>query len=73
MNARNLISPATALFAEHHVQRDLSGQGHCWKNVSPEDISADVTEEIFCWITEDDPAAGDEYTGSNGLHYRVAQ
>jgi len=62
MNARTII-------ANYCVLHDPSGQGHAWRLVDAENISADIAEELACWIIEDEPREGDEYTASNGQHY----
>lgn len=49
------------------VQHDPSGQGHAWRDVEPEDVPADIAEEIHTAIMED--GEGDEVR-SNGLRYR---
>lgn len=55
----------------HGVQHDESGVGHAWHAVEGDDVPASIEEEIAAWIIEDDPDAGDEYTGTNGQTYRL--
>ena len=63
-----MINNAT-LVADHSVQHDASGVGHCWRDAG--DLPADIAEELACWIIEDEPNPGDEYTASNGQTYRL--
>lgn len=53
------------------IQWDASnGAGHCWRNVEPKDIPAEVLGEIMTKIMaygEDDV---DRYLASNGQYYR---
>ncbi len=57
------------LVAEHGVQHDESGVGHCWRPAG--DLPANIAEEVACWIIEDDPNPGDEYRATNGQTYRL--
>ena len=55
--------------ADHDVEHDASGVGHCWQTAI--DLPADIEEEVACWIIEDEPKPGDEYTATNGQTYRL--
>ncbi len=57
------------IIADREVQWDKSGVGHCWVDAANQ--PADIAEEIACWIIEDEPEAGDEYTATNGQTYRL--
>ena len=51
------------------VQWDKSGgQGHCW--VTAADLPADIREEIAAEIIDGKQESCDDYTASNGQHYR---
>ena len=50
------------------IQIDLSGgQGHCWRDADelPESVREEIAAEII-----DGVEACDDYTASNGQHYR---
>ncbi len=53
------------------IQYDNSGVGHNWRDIEISDLLENIAEEIDCWIIEDKPAGGDEYTATNGHHYRL--
>ncbi len=57
------------IVTNHGVEHDSSGVGHDWRPAIDE--PADIEEEIACWIIEDEPKPGDEYTATNGLVYRL--
>jgi len=52
------------------VQCDASGQGHCWRNVDAGDLPASVREEIEAEIIDGGKEECEDYTASNGCHYR---
>lgn len=54
------------------VQYDLSGVGHCWKNINRDDIPASIVEEIEGEIIDGGKDECDDFVASNGLHYRWA-
>jgi len=62
---------ATEIITNHKVQHDPSGVGHAWRAVVADDVPANIAEEIACWIIEEEPESGDEFTAMNGLHYRL--
>ena len=47
-----------------------NGQGHCWLKVDASHIPADVREEIAAEIIDNDAEECNDYTASNGMHYR---
>lgn len=51
------------------VQEDMSGVGHCWRNVAAGDIPANIREEIEGEIIDGGRDTG-EIVGSNGINYR---
>ena len=54
----------------HQVQVDTSGVGHNWRDISREDIPADIVEEIEGEILDGGLDSCDLFVGSNGVHYR---
>ncbi len=54
----------------NQIQVDLSGVGHCWRNIDREDIPAAIVEEIECEILDGGKEECGCFTASNGLHYR---
>jgi hypothetical protein len=54
----------------NQVQYDNSGVGHNWRNISREDIPADIVEEIAAEISDGGKDACEDYVASNGCHYR---
>ena len=57
------------LVADHGVEHDASGVGHCWRDA--DNLPADIAAELACWIIEDEPQPGAEYQASNGQMYRL--
>jgi hypothetical protein len=56
---------------DKQVQLDRSGAaGHCWKNVSGDEIPANVRQEIECEIIDGKREECGGFVASNGLHYR---
>ncbi len=53
-----------------NVQQDLSGVGHCWRDVAAQDIPANIVLEIEGEIIDGGKDECDGYVASNGLHYR---
>lgn len=53
----------------NRVQVDRSGVGHNWRTIDPEDIPANIREEIAAEIV-DGRETCDLYVASNGVHYR---
>lgn len=51
------------------VQKDLSGQGHCWQNVSAKDIDH-ILVEIEEQIIDGGREECADFIASNGIHYR---
>ena len=51
------------------LQHDNSGEGHNWHTIDASDLPANIAEEIDTEIRESQ-AECDDYTASNGLHYR---
>jgi hypothetical protein len=51
------------------VQVDRSGVGHCWIDVTADDLPGQVREEIEGEIIDGRREEG-QMVGSNGLHYR---
>ena len=53
------------------IQQDQSGgQGHCWRNVSANDIPADIRQEIEGEIIDGGHEECEDFIASNGQHYR---
>ena len=52
------------------VQIDRSGVGHAWTAIDADDLPAAIREEIECEILDGGKESCDDYTASNGLHYR---
>lgn len=68
MTTATKITTATVDAALAAVQIDRSGgQGHDWR---AEDLSADIREEIACEMLDGGRTHCDDYTASNGQHYR---
>lgn len=57
---------------DYQIQYDASGQGHCWRNISPDELPVIILQEIEEDIIESLIDDG-EIVGSNGLHYRWSQ
>lgn len=52
-------------------QYDKSGgQGHCWVNVTEDNLPAEIQEEIAAEILDGRVGSTSDYTASNGCHYR---
>lgn len=52
------------------IQHDNSGVGHNWRNISADDIPANVRDEIEGEIIDGGKDECSDFVGSNGLHYR---
>lgn len=52
------------------IQIDNSGRGHNWRTIDASDLPAQVAEEIDWEIVENGKLECDDYTASNGQHYR---
>lgn len=52
------------------IQIDRSGVGHNWRDISRDDIPADVVLEIEGKIIDGEQESCEIYVASNGLHYR---
>jgi len=52
------------------IQQDMSGVGHCWRNVDADEIPASIREEIECEILDGGNDECDGYVASNGITYR---
>ena len=52
------------------IQIDRSGVGHNWRTIDASELPANVAEEIDWEIVENNQGECDDYTASNGLHYR---
>lgn len=59
-----------ALVCGCQVQVDHSGVGHCWRDVTADDLPANIRQEIECEIIDGGREECDDYVASNGLHYR---
>ena len=60
-----------SMMTNYHVQVDRSGgQGHCWQAVNDDDLPANIAEEIAAEIIDGKQESCDDYTASNGQHYR---
>lgn len=64
------MTDETTLVCGSQVQVDKSGVGHCWVDVSADDLPADIRVEIECEIIDGGKDDCDDYVASNGLHYR---
>lgn len=63
----------TNLVCGCQVQADASGVGHCWRDVSADDLPANIREEIEGEMIDGgrgEPGDCDDFIASNGLHYR---
>lgn len=61
----------TGLVCGCRVQRDHSGgQGHCWRDVSADDLPASVRQEIEAEILDGGADRCDGYRATNGQYYR---
>lgn len=58
-----------SLVCGKQVQLDRSGQGHAWRDVSADDLPADIRIEIDGEIIDGKKESG-EIVASNGQHYR---
>lgn len=54
----------------HYVQYDKSGVGHCWVNVSREEIPSNIVEELEGEMIDGGLGDSGECIASNGIHYR---
>lgn len=52
------------------IQIDFSGQGHAWRDVDDDSLPASIAEEIAAEIIDGERKECDDYTASNGQHYR---
>ena len=53
------------------IQHDKSnGQGHCWRNCTEDTLPASIREEIAAEIIDGGKEECEDYTASNGEHYR---
>lgn len=52
------------------IQLDRSGVGHAWRNVSENELPANISEEIAAEILDGGRESCDDYVASNGQHYR---
>jgi hypothetical protein len=52
------------------IQFDNSAVGHNWRDIDANDIPADVREEIAAEILDGGKESCEDYTATNGLHYR---
>jgi hypothetical protein len=51
------------------IQHDASGQGHCWRTVSANDLSADTVEDIHACILDGESHC-ELHIADGGEHYR---
>lgn len=58
------------LVCGHQVQRDMSGQGHAWRNIDSADLPDHIQEEIEGEIIDGGVDDTDLFVASNGIHYR---
>jgi hypothetical protein len=59
------------LVCGNQVQQDASGgQGHCWRDVSADQIPANIREEIEGEMIDGGQGECSDYVASNGQHYR---
>ena len=70
MTTQTAIDVNEGLVCGSQVQVDRSGVGHCWVDVSATDIPANIREEIEGEMIDGDKEECDDFTASNGLHYR---
>lgn len=55
----------------HAIQIDRSGgQGHCWVDATPDECLASTQEEIAAEIIDGKNESREDYTATNGQHYR---
>ena len=66
-----MSQPTTMTINGLKIQRDESGQGHRWANVSADSTEGGVAVEIEAWVMEERPDAGETYTATNGITYRA--
>lgn len=52
------------------VQHDRSGIGHCWVNISGNDIVSDVLLEIESEMIDGEVFECSDFVASDGHHYR---
>lgn len=52
------------------IQYDKSGAGHCWVAAEEIDCPPSIQEEIACEIIDGGKDNCDDFTASNGIHYR---
>ena len=52
------------------IQHDNSGVGHNWRTTTADDLPANIREEIECEIIDGGKESCDDYTATNGQHYR---
>lgn len=52
------------------VQYDNSGVGHNFRDIAADDIPANIVEEIEGEMIDGKVDTCDDFTGSDGLHYR---
>jgi hypothetical protein len=64
------MNTETILVCGNQVQLDESGVGHCWVDVSADDIPPGIRAEIECEILDGDREECDDFVASNGRHYR---
>jgi hypothetical protein len=59
------------LVCGRNVEEDSSGgQGHCWRLVRGDEMSASIREEIEAEMIDGGVDSTDDYMASNGCHYR---
>jgi hypothetical protein len=54
----------------NQVQYDNSGVGHNWRNISRDDIPANIVEEIEGEMIDGGKDECDDFLASNGCRYR---
>ncbi len=54
----------------NQIQVDLSGVGHCWRNIDRQDLPGTVEMEIEAEILDGNKDECDDYLATNGMHYR---
>lgn len=64
------VSDEGGLVCGCQIQQDLSGQGHCWRDVSADEIPANIRLEIEGEMIDGGHDTHDSYRASNGCHYR---
>lgn len=52
------------------VQIDRSGVGHCWVDVTADELPANIRIEIECEMIDGGKDECECYVASNGQHYR---